>query len=37
MFTGFTDELLADEVHYNEAGAIFIATRNYNVLVDVLE
>lgn len=37
MFTGFTDALLADEVHYNEAGADFIATRYYQVLVDILE
>jgi lysophospholipase L1-like esterase len=27
MFTGFNDSLLADDVHYNEAGAEFIATR----------
>ena len=37
MFTGFTDSLFADEVHYNEAGANFIATRYYNVLVNILE
>ncbi|MFK8161108.1 MAG: hypothetical protein AB8H12_01485, partial [Lewinella sp.] len=37
MFTGFNDSHLADEVHYNEAGAEFIAIRYYNVLVDVLE
>ena len=37
MFTGFSDALLADDVHYNEAGAQFIASRYYNVLVDVLE
>ena len=37
MFTGFNDTYLADEVHYNEAGAEFIATRYYNVLVNVLE
>lgn len=37
MFTGFTDALLADNVHYNETGADFIATRYYNVLVNVLE
>lgn len=37
MFTGFTDSLLADDVHYNEAGAEFIATRYYNVLENVLE
>ncbi|MEN8927453.1 MAG: GDSL-type esterase/lipase family protein [Flavobacteriales bacterium] len=37
MFTGFNDTYLADEVHYNEAGAEFIAIRYYNVLVDLLE
>lgn len=37
MFTGFTDSLFADEVHYNEAGATFIASRYYTVLVDILE
>ncbi|MEM9832147.1 MAG: GDSL-type esterase/lipase family protein [Bacteroidota bacterium] len=37
MYTGFSDSLLADLVHYNEAGAEFIATRYYNVLVNVLE
>ena len=37
MFTGFTDAMLADEVHYNEAGADFIASRYYSVLVNVLE
>ncbi|NGZ89850.1 GDSL-type esterase/lipase family protein [Psychroflexus maritimus] len=37
MFTGFNNSHLADEVHYNEAGAKFIATRYYNVLINVLE
>lgn len=37
MFTGFNDTHLADEVHYNSAGAEFIATRYYNVLENVLE
>jgi lysophospholipase L1-like esterase len=37
MFTGFDDSLLADDIHYNEAGAEFIATRYYNVLINVLE
>ena len=27
MFTGFKNNYLADEVHYNEAGAEFIATQ----------
>ena len=37
MFTGFNDGLMADDVHYNEAGSEFIANRYYNVLVNVLE
>ena len=37
MFTGFTDNLLADDVHYNEAGADFIADRYYTVLENILE
>lgn len=37
MATGFSDAFLADDVHYNEAGADFIASRYYNVLIDVLE
>jgi lysophospholipase L1-like esterase len=37
MFTGFNDTHLADEVHYNEAGAEFVATRYYDVLINVLE
>ncbi|MDG1790722.1 MAG: GDSL-type esterase/lipase family protein [Flavobacteriaceae bacterium] len=37
MFTGFNDGLLADDVHYNEAGAVFIANRYYNILINVLE
>lgn len=37
MATGFSDAFLADDVHYNEAGADFIANQYYNVLVDVLE
>lgn len=37
MFTGFTDDLLADDVHYNEAGADFIATRYYSELENILE
>jgi hypothetical protein len=37
MFTNFTDKLLADDVHYNSAGAEFIAARYYNVLSGVLE
>lgn len=37
MFTGFNDSLLADDVHYNEAGAEFIATRYDDVLENILE
>lgn len=36
MYTGFNDSLLADPVHYNEAGAGFIAERYYEQLVQVL-
>ena len=37
MYTGFNDELLADDVHYNNAGAKFIANRYYNTLIKVLD
>ena len=37
MATGFNDSYLADDVHYNEAGAIFIANQYYNKLESVLE
>jgi len=37
MFTGFNDNLLADDVHYNEAGAVFIANRYYTILINMLE
>ena len=37
MHTGFSDSYLADDVHYNTAGANFIATRYYDVLVNVLQ
>ena len=37
MYEGFNDDYLADDVHYNEAGADFIATRYYNALTNVLE
>ena len=36
MSSGFNDGLLADDVHYNEAGAQFIAARYYAVLADVM-
>ena len=37
MFSGFNDNLLADEVHYNEDGAKFIAGRYFDLLVGILE
>lgn len=37
MATGFTDNLFADEVHYNAAGAEFVADRYYNVLRSILK
>ena len=37
MSTGFTDALLADDVHYNEAGARCIANRYYDVLKNRLQ
>lgn len=37
MFTGFNDSLLADDVHYNEDGAKFIAERYFDLLVSILD
>ena len=37
MFSGFNYNLLADEVHYNEDGAKFIAGRYFDLLVGILE
>ena len=37
MFSGFNDSLLADDVHYNEDGAKFIAGRYFDLLVNYLE
>lgn len=37
MSTGFLDSYLADDVHYNQAGAIFVADRYYDVLITVLQ
>ncbi|MGK0316821.1 MAG: hypothetical protein ACI86M_003057 [Saprospiraceae bacterium] len=37
MFTGFTDSLFADDIHYNEVGANFIASRYYAILENILE
>ena len=36
MATGFSDALLADDVHYNEAGAVFVADRYYTALEEIL-
>ncbi len=37
MFSEFSDSLLADDVHYNEEGAKFIAGRYFDLLVSILE
>lgn len=37
MYTGFTEAMLADGVHDNEAGAVFIAKRYREVLTGVLQ
>ena len=37
MFSEFSDSLLADDVHYNEKGAKFIAGRYFDLLVSILE
>ena len=37
MFTGFGDNFLADDVHYNEYGAEFIADRYYKTLINLLD
>ena len=37
MYSGFKDSLLADDVHYNEDGAKFIAVRYFDLLVSILE
>ena len=37
MYSGFTDSMLADGVHYNKEGANFIATRYYNALINALD
>jgi len=37
MYSGFSDDLLADNVHYNKKGAEFIAERYFKVLKDVLK
>lgn len=37
MATNFIDAYLADDVHYNEAGASFIANRYFNALTPILQ
>jgi len=37
MATGFTDAMLADDVHYNALGAQFIAQQYFSVLQGILE
>ena len=37
MATGFTDAFLADDVHYNEAGAMFISKRYFEALNTILQ
>ena len=37
MATGFSDDFLADNVHYNEEGARFIAEKYYDKLIPYLE
>ena len=36
MFTGFNDNFLADDVHYNVDGAKFIAERYSELILNVL-
>lgn len=37
MAAGFSDDLLADDVHYNEAGAAFIAQRYFDAIKQEVE
>lgn len=37
MNTGFTDNMLADDVHYNEAGARFIAQKYFDILSTLID
>lgn len=37
MATGFSDDYLADDVHYNSQGSLFIAEKYYAVLAEHLE
>jgi lysophospholipase L1-like esterase len=37
MFTDFIDDYLADDLHYNQDGAKFIANKYYEVLIEILQ
>jgi lysophospholipase L1-like esterase len=37
MFTDFIDDYLADDLHYNQDGAQFVANKYYDVLIDILQ
>ena len=37
MATGFTDNMLADPIHYNQDGATFVADRYYSLLETILD
>lgn len=37
MFEGFEERYLADDIHYNDEGAEFIAQRYYEALQSILE
>lgn len=37
MFTDFIDDYLADNLHYNQDGAQFIANKYYEVLIEILQ
>ena len=37
MFTDFIDDYLADDLHYNQDGAQFIANKYYEVLIEILQ
>ena len=36
MYTGFSNSMLADDVHYNEYGAKFIADKHFEVLKEII-
>ena len=37
MYTGFSNSMLADDVHYNEYGAKFIADKHFEVLKEIIK